>query len=143
MADRYVLNCVLDNYNKINATQSVFHRYTHRRRNYKYCAESKTKVVASVWGANFIQFLAVLAILPRSIWKNRVNSSFSFKSTEAKFLARQGNELNLPPPPNRCDELCLAFCINPSSMDTSLAIEFILHLYCTVEHLVGVQEAAS
>ena len=28
--------------------------------------EAKTKVVASVWGAKFIQLLAALAVLPRS-----------------------------------------------------------------------------
>ena len=29
--------------------------------------EDKTKVVASVWGAEFVQFLAALAVLPQSI----------------------------------------------------------------------------
>ena len=38
--------------------------------------EEKTKVVASNWGEEFIQFLAVLAILPRTIFKNAMNSSF-------------------------------------------------------------------
>ena len=66
----------------------------HRR---KMETEAKTKVVASVWGAKFIPFLAALAVLPRSIWKNGMNSTFSFKSTEAKQLARQGFELILPP----------------------------------------------
>ena len=28
--------------------------------------EAKAKVVASVWGSKFIQFLAALAVLPRS-----------------------------------------------------------------------------
>ena len=37
---------------------------THRRRMEK---EEKAKVDASVWGAKFIQFLAALAVLPRSI----------------------------------------------------------------------------
>ena len=36
-------------------------------------AEAKAKVVASVWGATFIQFLAALAVLPRLIWKKRMN----------------------------------------------------------------------
>ena len=49
--------------------------------------EGKAKVVASVWGAEFIQFLAVLAILPWSIWKKRINSTLSSKWTEAKQLA--------------------------------------------------------
>ena len=34
----------------------------------------------------------LLNSLPRSIWKNRMNSTFSSKSTEAKQLARQGIE---------------------------------------------------
>ena len=46
--------------------------------------EAKAKVVASVWGAEFIKFLAALAVLPRSIWKKRENSSYSSKLTEAK-----------------------------------------------------------
>ena len=50
----------------------------HRRR---IKTEEKAKVVASLWGAEFIQFLAALAILPRKILKNRMNSSFSFESS--------------------------------------------------------------
>ena len=37
----------------------------HRRRT---GTETKTKVVASIWGAKIVQFLAVLAFLTRSIW---------------------------------------------------------------------------
>ena len=37
--------------------------YSHRRRMER---EAKAKVVASVWGADFVQFLAALAVLPRS-----------------------------------------------------------------------------
>ena len=33
----------------------------------------------SVWWEKFIQFLAALAVLPLSIWKKRLNSSFSYK----------------------------------------------------------------
>ena len=36
------------------------------------------------WGTEFVQFFAALAVLPRSVWKNRKNSSYSSKSTEAK-----------------------------------------------------------
>ena len=43
--------------------------------------EEKANVVAYVWGEEVIQFLDALAILPRKILKNRVNSSFSFKSS--------------------------------------------------------------
>ena len=32
-------------------------------------------------GEEFIQFLVALAVLPRTILKNRINSSFSFKSS--------------------------------------------------------------
>ena len=34
--------------------------------------EEKAKVVASVWGTEFIQFLAAPAILPRTIWDKKV-----------------------------------------------------------------------
>ena len=40
----------------------------HRRR---METEAKAKVVASVWGAKFIKFLAALAILPWSIVKDK------------------------------------------------------------------------
>ena len=50
--------------------------------------KAKAKVVASFRGAAFIQFLANLATLHRSIWKNRMDSIVSSKSTEAKQLAR-------------------------------------------------------
>ena len=42
----------------------------HRRR---IDTDAKAKVVASVWGAEFIQFLAAQACLLQSIWKNRLN----------------------------------------------------------------------
>ena len=61
----------------------------HRRRIY---TEAKAKIVASVWGAEFIQFLAALAILNRSICKNRINSTYSSKSTKAEYPAQQGIE---------------------------------------------------
>ena len=61
--------------------------------------EDKAKVVASVWGAEFVQFLAALA---RSLFvsvdlEETVESSFSFKSTEAKQLSRQGIKHILAP----------------------------------------------
>ena len=49
--------------------------YRHRRR---METEGKAKVVASVWWAKFVQFFAALAVLPRSIWKKRFNSSSLF-----------------------------------------------------------------
>ena len=48
----------------------------HRRR---IALEDKAKFVASVWGGKFVQFLAALTVLPRSIRKNWKNSTFSFK----------------------------------------------------------------
>ena len=56
----------------------------HRRR---IETEGKAKVVASVWGANFLNFFAALAVLYLSIWKKQFNSTVSFKSTETKQLA--------------------------------------------------------
>ena len=46
----------------------------HRRRMER---EAKAKVNASVWGAEFVQFLATLAVLPQSIYKKRLNYSYS------------------------------------------------------------------
>ena len=60
--------------------------------------EDNAKVVVSVWGgggADFVQFLAALAILPQPIWKKKLNSPYSFKWTEAKQLAQQKIEQNL------------------------------------------------
>ena len=70
--------------------------------------EGKAKVVVSVLGAEFVQFLVALAVLLRSIWKQwlssaslfrkkRLNSTISFKTIETKQLARQGIEQILPP----------------------------------------------
>ena len=44
----------------------------HRRRIYK---EAKAKVIVTVWGAEFIKFLAALAILVQSIWKKKNSTS--------------------------------------------------------------------
>ena len=43
--------------------------------------EAKAKVVASVWRTEFIQFLAVLAIVHQDNLKKRMNSSYSSKSS--------------------------------------------------------------
>ena len=56
-------------------------------------------------GVDFVPFLAALAVLPRSIWKNRRNSTVSSKPNEAKRY--RGKELNKICPPNRRDNLCL------------------------------------
>ena len=81
----------------------------HRRR---INTEEKAKVVASVWEEEFIPFLAALTVLPRTIFKNRMNSSLSFKSSwcnssyyskssQAKKLAQLGMEYILPPKQKR------------------------------------------
>ena len=49
----------------------------------------REKQVCSLWGDEFIKFVAALAVLPRSFWKKRFNSSYSSKSTAAKQLAWQ------------------------------------------------------
>ena len=40
--------------------------------------EGKAKVVASVWGAKLVKFLAAPAVLPQSIWKKRLISAGLF-----------------------------------------------------------------
>ena len=65
------------------------HPHPHSRR---METEGTAKVVASVWGTKFVQFLATLPVLPRSnwkkrcrsIWKTRLNSTLSFISTKTK-----------------------------------------------------------
>ena len=57
------------------AEESFFMCQTHRRR---IETEGKAKVVASVWGAEFVQFLAALVVLPWSTWKKRLNSARLF-----------------------------------------------------------------
>ena len=47
----------------------------HRR---KKKIEAKAKVVASVWGTEFIKFLAALAVLPRTIME--ISSYSIFKN---------------------------------------------------------------
>ena len=50
----------------------LLHNYTIRIVHGK-----NAKIVASVWGADFVQFLAALDVLPQSIWKNRMSSTVS------------------------------------------------------------------
>ena len=87
--------------------------------------EEKAKVVTSVWEAEFIKFLAALAILPRTIFKIRMNSSFSFKSFWCNSSynsyhpgqnSYRGKELN-----RSFDDICLFFCLYPSSMHLTLS----------------------
>ena len=58
--------------------------------------EAKARVVASVWRAEFIHCLAALAILPWSIWKNRMNSTFSSKSTAARNWINSVPQTDMP-----------------------------------------------
>ena len=66
-------------------------------------------------GAEFIQFLAALVILPRTILKNRINSSFSFKSS-CRVLSIQSKTSSVArfwinsSSQNSSDDLCLFFC---------------------------------
>ena len=53
----------------------------HRRR---INTGEKAKVVAAVWGTEFIQFLAALAILHQDDLKKRMNSSYSSNRPSAK-----------------------------------------------------------
>ena len=54
----------------------------------------KVKIVESLWGTEFL-------ILPRLIWKNRMNSSYSSKLIEAKQLTKQRIEQILSPKQTR------------------------------------------
>ena len=62
----------------------------YSRRSQRIKTEEKAKDVASAWGEEFIKCLAALAVLPRTILKNRMNSSFFFKSSwcNSSFLSK-------------------------------------------------------
>ena len=55
---------------------------THRRMMER---EAKAKVVVSVWGAEFIHFLAPLAVLHPLIWKKWLNSTGLFGRNSKEF----------------------------------------------------------
>ena len=95
--------------------------------------KDRIKVVASVWGAELIKFLAALAVLQRTIWINwmnctrkiwnkRMNSSYSSKSSLGKIASAARNLINFAPP-NSSDDLCLFFCMYPSSMRWGINIK--------------------
>ena len=99
---------------------AIFTSYSRR-----ITTEEKAKVITAVWKTECIQFLAALAIFPRTILKNMMNSSFSFKSSwcnsshsakspSAKDL--RGKEFNKFCPLNTGDDIFLFFCLHPSSM---------------------------
>ena len=83
--------------------------------------EDKAKVVASDWGAEFVKFLAALAVLPRSVCKKWLNSS--------TFQIDRGKQMNKLCPPNRRDATTFAifFSLHPSSM---------MYVYTIQEELV-------
>ena len=58
---------------KLSNSLSILHTSTYHRR--RIDTEGKAKVVAPVWGAEFVQFLAALAVLSWSIWKKWLNST--------------------------------------------------------------------
>ena len=107
---------------KVNTAKTLRHflpLITHRSRKY---AEDKTKVVAAVLGTEFIQFLAALAISHQDDLKNKMNSSFSSYHPGAihSFLHMVQNKWCVKKlkefcPPSCSDDLCLVFCIYPSS----------------------------
>ena len=107
-------------YKKITTSWFALYDYiSHRRRMGR---EAKVKVIASVWEAEFVQFLAALAVLPRTIWMNLSFSSnhplqfilfFQIDRGKTASAARTRIEQSLPP--NRRDDLWLCFSLHPSS----------------------------
>ena len=102
------------------------HEIKHHRRRRE--TEDKSKVVASVWGAKCVQFLAALAVLTRSIYKKRMNPTASSNSTEAKQLSRQGIEQMLPPKQTRRPLPCLLPVIISFFYDMSSKSSHILYI---------------
>ena len=89
-------------------------RAEHRRR---MELEAKAKVVSSVWGEIFVQYLAALAVSPRSIWKNRMNLTFFFQIDQGKIASWARNGKNSAP---QIDATTFAlFLTLPSSMELS------------------------
>ena len=107
--------------------------YDHRRR---INAEEKTKVVAAVWGAEFIYFLAALAIFCLGgFW--RIGWIHTFLSNHPGALhpiiqncprqnSKHGKEFNKFFPPNRSDDL-LSFLL-------SLSFFYPYNSFCTHTH---------
>ena len=94
--------------------------------------EAKAKVVASVWGADFVQFLTALAVLPRSIWNNRMNPNRPRQNSysAARIWAKSASQTD-------ATTFCLCFCLHPSSMTSRFELcdwEVLTGLY--ILHLV-------
>ena len=72
MAVLYTVQCTcyVDSAEDSGESHNAPMRTIHRKR---IKTEEKSKVVASVWGEEYIQFHAALAVLPRTILNNRMN----------------------------------------------------------------------
>ena len=100
-----------------------------------------------LFGDRIFQFLAALAILPRTILKNRmyryhIRSFFQIILVQfilffISFQLERGKELNDFCPPNRSDDLCRFFCIYPSLARMNTGI--IASHYGANEHLPFIQ----
>ena len=67
--------------------------------------EAKAKVVAFIWGAKFIQFLAALAVFPRSI-KEKDEFNLVFQIDQGKAASAARNWTNSAP---QADAMTFAF----------------------------------
>ena len=102
---------------------SVMAEMSHRKRMEK---EAKALLVASVWGAKFVQFLTALAVLPRSISvEETVEFILFFLIDRGKTASAARNLTNFAPQIHRHDDFCLGFCPHPSSMIVTLRFRFV------------------
>ena len=74
LQSRFNRPSINDTYDPGDTNRGVAKEYVPHRRRME--GEAKAKVVASVWGTKFNQFLTALAVLHWTIWKKRMNSSF-------------------------------------------------------------------
>ena len=102
--------CMRQEYHQISFSFRVSSKYAecypHRGR---IELEDKAKVVASVWGTDFVQFLVALAVLPRSIWKNRMNSPRRPAVPIHNFIYGPSN-LDTTSSPGRLILICTSMC---------------------------------
>ena len=96
--------------------------------------EEKANVVAAVWGEqNLFNSLPHQLFCLLDDLKNRMYLSFSFRSSwcNSSYSSNRplqqnqhGKELNKFCPPKRSDDICLFFCLYPSSMVSSPSLPF-------------------
>ena len=80
------LACYIRHYLKLWGVGVIPHRLSVLSIEEGWRQQQRQRPSRLFWGQNlFIQFLAALADLPRSIWKKMLNASFSFKSTNGEF----------------------------------------------------------